>query len=79
MNKDILEGKWMQLRGDIRQKWGDLTDDDLDRVAGQRDRLMGVIQERYGYAREEAERQVDAFLTDAETRYPDWRGPDPVR
>ncbi len=79
MNKDILEGKWMQLRGDIRSKWGDLTDDDLDRVAGNRDRLMGILQERYGYARDEAERQVSDFLTDAETRFPDWRGPGEAR
>ena len=59
---DILAGRWKQLRGDIRQKWGDLTDDDVEQVAGARDKLVGRIQERYGRTREEAEREVDDFL-----------------
>jgi len=69
----------MQLRGDIRQKWGDLTDDELDRVAGRRDKFLGLLQERYGYAREEAERQVDDFLTDVEARHTDWHRPGEIR
>jgi len=73
MNKDILEGKWMQLRGDIRQTWGELTDDDLDRVAGQRDKFLGLLRERYGYAHDEAERHLDNFLLDVDRRHPDWR------
>jgi uncharacterized protein YjbJ (UPF0337 family) len=62
MNQDILEGKWKQLRGEIRERWGELTDDELDEIAGKRDKLVGKIQEKYGYARDEAERQLDGFL-----------------
>jgi uncharacterized protein YjbJ (UPF0337 family) len=69
MNEDILEGKWKQLRGEVREMWGELTDDDLDRIAGKRDKLIGVLQERYGYSRDEAERQTDEFTRTVETRY----------
>ena len=62
MNKDILEGKWKQLRGEVRERWGEITDDELDQIAGRYDQLVGKIQERYGYNREEAEREVDEFL-----------------
>lgn len=62
MNKDVLEGKWKQLRGQIRERWGDITDDELDQIAGRYDQLVGKIQERYGYNRDEAEREVDEFL-----------------
>ncbi|MCA9960751.1 MAG: CsbD family protein [Anaerolineales bacterium] len=63
INSDILEGKWNQLKGKLRQKWGELTDDDMERIAGKRDELVGVLQEKYGHAREEAERDVDEFLS----------------
>ncbi len=63
MNSDILEGKWNQVKGKVRQKWGDLTDDDLTRIAGKRDELIGLIQERYGRSRAEAEREVNEFLS----------------
>jgi len=59
VNRDILQGKWKQLKGQAKQKWGKLTDDDLDRVEGSRDELVGLIQERYGKSRDEAEREVD--------------------
>ncbi len=59
MNRDILAGKWKQLKGSAKQKWGKLTDDDLDRIEGSRDELIGVIQERYGKSREDAEKEVD--------------------
>jgi len=62
MNQNILEGKWMQLRGSLREKWGDLTDDELDQIAGKRDKLAGVLQERYGYSEVEVEREIDDFL-----------------
>ncbi len=62
MNQDILTGKWMQLRGAIREKWGELTDDELDQIAGKRDKLAGVLQEKYGYGQMEAEREIDDFL-----------------
>ena len=65
MNRNILEGKWKQLRGTIREKWGELTDDELDEIAGNSDRLAGLLQERYGYTQMEAERQIDEFLEDA--------------
>ena len=62
MNRNILEGNWKQIRGTIREKWGELTDDELDQIAGKRDKLAGVLQERYGYTQMEAERQIDDFL-----------------
>ncbi len=62
MQRDILEGKWRQLRGQIREKWGKLTDDDLERAQGRWDRIVGLLQERYGYARQQAEAELDAFL-----------------
>ena len=62
MNADILKGKWKQVRGDAKKWWGKLTDDDLDQIEGERDKLVGRIQERYGYAREEAEAEVDRRL-----------------
>jgi uncharacterized protein YjbJ (UPF0337 family) len=62
LNKDILGGKWKQLRGKLKQQWGELTDDELDKISGQRDELVGLIQEKYGYARAEAEEEVDEFL-----------------
>ncbi|TIW40150.1 MAG: CsbD family protein, partial [Mesorhizobium sp.] len=56
-----IKGKWMQVRGKAQEQWGDLTDDDLDRIEGNRDQLLGRIQERYGIAREEAQRQIDEW------------------
>ncbi len=63
MNWDQIEGKWKQSKGKFREKWGKLTDDDLDVIAGRRDQLIGLLQERYGIAREEAEREADDFVT----------------
>lgn len=62
MNENVLEGKWLQLRGSIREKWGEITDDELDQIAGKRDKLAGALQEKYGYSEIEAERQIDDFL-----------------
>ncbi len=58
MNKDIFEGNWKQLRGDVQKKWGKLTNDHLDQIEGSREKLAGVIQESYGIARQEAEKQI---------------------
>lgn len=69
MNSDILKGKWMQIRGNVKQMWGKLTDDDLDQINGQSDKLVGVLQERYGYSKEKAQQEVDRFNRDMETRY----------
>ena len=62
MNDDVFKGKWMQFKGQIKEKWGQLTDDDLDTIAGQRDQLVGRIQERYGLAKDEVNRQLDALI-----------------
>jgi len=59
MNWDQITGKWKQMKGLVKTRWGKLTDDDLDVIAGQKDQLVGRIQERYGVAKEEAQRQVD--------------------
>ena len=58
MNEDVLKGQWTQLKGKVREKWGKLTNDDLDTIQGRTEQLVGRIQERYGVARAEAERQV---------------------
>ena len=61
MNQDTLQGQWTQLKGQVREKWGKLTNDDLDQIQGRSEQLVGKIQERYGIAREEAERQVNSW------------------
>lgn len=62
MNKDTMEGSWKELRGRIKQKWGDITDQELVQVEGDRDRLFGLLQKRYGLAREEAKKQIDEIV-----------------
>ena len=59
MNWDQVQGKWKQMKGDIRTRWGKLTDDDLHLVGGEKDKFVGLIQERYGIQKDEAQRQVD--------------------
>jgi uncharacterized protein YjbJ (UPF0337 family) len=61
MNWDQIKGNWKQFRGQVQQQWGKLTDDDLTVVNGHREELIGRVQERYGIAKEEAERQVKDF------------------
>ncbi len=61
MNWDRAEGNWKQLKGKVKQQWGKLTDDDLDVIGGKRDQLIGRLQERYGYKRDELEKDVDDF------------------
>jgi uncharacterized protein YjbJ (UPF0337 family) len=61
MNWDRIEGNWKQLTGKVKVQWGKLTDDDLDIIAGHREQLAGKMQERYGIARDEAEKQIDAW------------------
>ena len=58
MNWDVIEGNWKQVKGKVKQQWGNLTNDQLDMISGKRDQLIGKIQESYGIARDEAERQV---------------------
>ena len=62
MNRDILEGQWKQVKGRVKQQWGRLTDDELEQLSGSYDELAGLIQERYGYSREEAMNELDMFL-----------------
>ena len=66
MNKDILEGKWKQMRGNAKTWWGKLTDDDLDRAAGKYDVLVGLLQEKYGYTRQRATEEIDKRVTEYE-------------
>jgi uncharacterized protein YjbJ (UPF0337 family) len=66
MNWDIIKGNWTQIKGGVREKWGELTEDELDQAAGERDKLVGLIQERYGMAKSEAEEEVDQFVSKLE-------------
>jgi uncharacterized protein YjbJ (UPF0337 family) len=59
MNWDQVEGKWKQIKGEAKTRWGKLTDDDLNTVGGQRDKLVGRVQERYGIAKDQAQREVE--------------------
>jgi len=68
MNKDILEGKWKQIRGEAKAWWGKLTDNDLDRAARKFDVLVGVLQEKYGYTRQQAAEEVEKRVTDYEAK-----------
>jgi len=68
MNRDVLEGQWKQVKGKVKQQWGRLTDDELDMVNGRYDELAGLIQERYGYSREEADNELDMFLKNMDKR-----------
>jgi uncharacterized protein YjbJ (UPF0337 family) len=76
MNWDQIEGKWKQMTGSVKQKWGKLTDDDIDVIAGKQDQLAGKIQERYGITKEEAAKQVREWsttLNDVDTTPPQRR------
>ena len=61
MNWDEIQGKWKQMSGSVREKWGKLTDNDLQTIAGKRDQFIGKLQQRYGFSREQAEKDVDAW------------------
>lgn len=61
MNTDIAEGKWKQVKGRIRQAWGELTDDDLDKIQGHEERFVGLMQEKYGMGKEEAQREFSKY------------------
>lgn len=62
MNWDQIKGDWKQFTGKVKENWGRLTDDDLTAIAGQRDQMVGVLQERYGYAKERAEEELATFI-----------------
>lgn len=61
MNRDTLKGQWTQLKGQVRKQWGKLTDDEIDQIQGNAEILIGKIQERYGYSRERAEKEIDSW------------------
>ena len=63
MNWDQVQGNWKQFAGQVKAKWGKLTDNDLTVVAGKRDQLAGILQKKYGYAKEQAEKELDDFTT----------------
>jgi uncharacterized protein YjbJ (UPF0337 family) len=67
MNADVLKGRWTQLKGDIRSKWGKLTDDDVTQIQGDTEKMIGKLQERYGLKREQAERDLNDFLNQRRT------------
>ena len=69
MNWDMVEGRWKQFKGNAKETWGKLSDDDLDVAAGKRDKLIGSLQERYGYAKDRAEQEVDAWSRKLHVRY----------
>jgi uncharacterized protein YjbJ (UPF0337 family) len=69
MNLDILKGKWKQLKGEAKTQWGKLTDDDLDQIEGNTEKLVGKVQERYGYGREQAQQEVDQWIKRDSTTY----------
>jgi uncharacterized protein YjbJ (UPF0337 family) len=59
MNQDVFAGRWKQLRGRAKEWWGKVTDDELDQIEGQRDKLAGLLQVKYGYTKEQAEQEID--------------------
>ena len=72
MNWDQIEGKWKQFKGSVKQQWGKITDDDLDYIAGTRDKFVGKLQERYGLTKEDAERAADKWsAAQADSKDPD--------
>ncbi|MEI8384093.1 MAG: CsbD family protein [Planctomycetota bacterium] len=63
MNWDQIQGNWKEMTGKVKEKWGKLTENDLTVVAGKREQLSGILQQRYGYAKEQAEKELDEFMT----------------
>jgi uncharacterized protein YjbJ (UPF0337 family) len=61
MNWDLIKGKWHEVKGSVRAKWGELTDDEIEELDGNREKMVGKIQQKYGVAKEEAEKQVDEW------------------
>lgn len=64
MNWDIIQGKWKQLKGSAKEKWGELTNDELDQIDGNKDQLAGKLQEKYGWTKDEADKQIDEYFRD---------------
>jgi uncharacterized protein YjbJ (UPF0337 family) len=62
MNEDVLKGKWKEIKGGVKEKWGKLTDDDLTQVEGNKEKLLGLLQQKYGYAKDKAEQEYKDFI-----------------
>ncbi len=69
MQQDIMKGRWKQVQGDVKKLWGRLTNDDIQRIEGSREKLAGILQERYGYTRQAANQKVADFLEDIEVKF----------
>ncbi len=70
MNQDVLQGQWRQMRGQMKTWWGKLTDNDLDRAQGNMDKLVGLLQEKYGYTRAQAETEVNRRMNEYKMQHP---------
>jgi len=68
MNWDQVQGNWMQVKGKLREQWGKLTDQDLESIAGKKDRLLGALQQRYGMESEKAKQEIDRWVTTLEAK-----------
>jgi len=68
MNKDIFEGKWKEMRGQVKEWWGKLTDDDLDKVSGNAEQIVGLLQQKYGYTRQRAEEEFNRRIKDVKKK-----------
>lgn len=62
MNKDIVKGHWKEIKGQLKQQWGKLTDDNIDQMEGSYEELSGILQKNYGYQKDQADREIDTFL-----------------
>ena len=63
MNADVLKGKWTEMKGEVKEQWGKLTDNDLTEIEGKEEKLLGLLQKRYGYAQEKAKEEYKKFMT----------------
>ena len=64
MNEDIFKGKWKELKGSVKEKWGNLTDDEVTEVEGKSEKLVGILQEKYGYSKDKAQEEYNKFMDD---------------
>jgi uncharacterized protein YjbJ (UPF0337 family) len=62
MNKDIIKGKWHEIKGKVKQQWGDLTDDEVTKIDGSYEEFEGILQKKYGYQKDQAQKEIQAFL-----------------
>jgi uncharacterized protein YjbJ (UPF0337 family) len=70
MSQEILKGQWKELRGRVREWWGDLTDDDVSRIDGNQEKLVGALQQRYGYAKDRALSEISKRIDEFKAKHP---------